>query len=282
MSTAHSRPVRKRAAASPTGRVLVGGAVLSTVLLIGLPLLAVFTFSLRDGVQAYWRQLTSPDCVHALKLTLLASGVAVPVSTVFGVVAAWAVAKHRFPGSRLLTSLIELPLSISPILFGVSYLFVFGMQGLLGPWLDEHGLALAFNVPALVIITTLVTAPYVFREILPLMQTQGTDEETAAVILGAGGWNIFWRVTYPNIRWALLYGVTLCFARSLGEFGAVAVVSGAIRGETNTLTLHIELLANDRSGAGSFAVASILTSVALVTLAIKAWAERRSADSLSR
>lgn len=246
-------------------------------LLILLPLVAVFGYALREGFGVYWRHLTTRDSLHAIGLTLLASSVAVPVATVFGLAAAWATGKFEFRGRRLVISLIELPLSISPIIFGVAYLFVFGMQGLLGPWLDEHGVNLAFNVAAIVIVTTMVVSPYVFREVLPLVLAQGAHEEHAAVTLGAGGWQVFRRVTLPNIRWALIYGVTLCFARSLGEFGSVAVVSGAVRGETNTLTLHIELLANDRVATGSFAVASILTSIAVVTLLVKTWAEGREA-----
>lgn len=248
-------------------------------LLILLPLAAVFSYALRDGVAAYARHLATPESRHAIRLTLLAAAVAVPVSTVFGLVAAWATGKFEFRGRRLLISVIELPLSVSPIIFGVAYLFVFGMQGLLGPWLDEHGVGLAFNVSAIVIVTTMVTLPYVFREVLPLMQAQGVAEEHAAVTLGAGGWQVFRRVTLPNIRWALIYGVALCAARALGEFGSVSVVSGAVRGETNTLTLHIELLSNDRVATGAFASASILTVIALVTLVVKAAAERREEKS---
>ena len=247
-------------------------------LLILLPLVAVFGYALREGFAVYWHHLSSRDSLHAIGLTLLASSIAVPVATVFGLVAAWATGKFEFPGRRLVISLIELPLSISPIIFGVAYLFVFGMQGLLGPWLDEYGVSLAFNVASVVIVTTMVVSPYVFREVLPLVLAQGVQEEHAAVTLGASGWQTFRRVTLPNIRWALIYGVTLCFARSLGEFGSVAVVSGAVRGETNTITLHIELLANDRVATGSFAVASILTSIAIVTLLVKTWAERREAS----
>jgi sulfate transport system permease protein len=254
--------------------VLLGGPAAALLL---LPLAAVFALALQSGLDAYLAHLAAPDTRHAIGLTLLAAAVAVPVNTVFGLAAAWAVAKHEFPGRKLLISLIELPLSISPIVIGVAYLFVFGMQGLLGPWLSEHGVRLVFSVPAVVIVTTIITVPYVFREILPLMQSQGATDEHAAVSLGASGWKTFLRVTLPNIRWALFYGVCLCFARSLGEFGTVAVVSGAIRGETNTMTLQIELLANDRDGSGAFALASVLSFIALVTLALKLWFERREA-----
>ena len=282
MTLATLRPATSGSARRPIrghpGRValVVLGAGL-TGLLILLPLAAVFTHAFGEGFAAYLHHLSTPETRHALGLTLLAAGIAVPASTVFGLSAAWLIGKFEFPGRRLLTSVIELPLSISPIIFGVAYLFVFGMQGLLGPWLDEHGISLAFNVTAIVLVTTMVTLPYVFREVLPLILAQGVQEEHAAVVLGAGGWQTVRRVTLPNIRWALLYGVTLCFARALGEFGSVAVVSGAVRGETNTLTLHIELLSNDRVAAGAFAVASILTSIALVTLLVKTWAESREA-----
>jgi sulfate transport system permease protein len=277
-AAASAPPAGRRSLRGHPGRialVLVGAG--ATGLLILLPLLAVFSYALRDGFAAYLGHLTTPESRHAIGLTLVASAVAVPVSTIFGLAAAWAVGKFEFRGRRLVISVIELPLSLSPIIFGVAYLFVFGMQGALGPWLDDHGLNLAFNVTAIVIVTTMVTIPYVFREVLPLVLAQGVQEEHAAVTLGAGGWQIFRRVTLPNIRWALIYGVTLCFARALGEFGAVSVVSGAVRGETNTLTLHIELLANDRVATGAFAVASILTSIAIITLLVKTWAERREA-----
>lgn len=258
---------------------LVGGGAAVTLLVIFLPLFAVFYYALRDGVAAYCGHIFNADTLHAVWLTVLAAAVAVPVNVVFGVTAAWAVAKFEFPGKRLLTSLIELPLSISPIVIGVAYLFVFGMQGLWGGWLMENGIRLVFSVPAIVIVTTIVTSPLVFREVLPLMQIQGTEEEQAAVSLGATGWQTFFRVTLPNLKWALIYGVSLCFARALGEFGSVAVVSGAVRGETNTMTLQIQLLFDDRVQTGAFAVASILTSLALVTMALKTWVERREAKA---
>lgn len=244
-------------------------------LLISLPLGAVFYYALRDGLHAYWSHLTAPETLHAIGLSLLAAGIALPINTAFGLVATWSLAKFDFPGRRLLISLIELPLSISPIIIGVAYLFVFGMQGLLGPWLDDHGIRLAFNVASIVVVTTIVTTPYVFREVLPLMLTQGTSEEQAGITLGAGGWQVFRRITLPNIKWAIFYGMTLSFARSLGEFGSVSVVSGAVRGETNTMTLQIDLLYHDHVQTAAFAVASILTSFALVTLLLKTWVERR-------
>ena len=252
-----------------------------TSILILLPLVAVFYYAFREGLAVYWHHLSDPETVHAVWLTLLAALVAVPVNTVFGIIAAWTIAKFTFPGRRLLTSLIELPLSISPIVIGIAYLFVFGMQGLFGEWLSDHDIHLVFSVPAIVIVTTIVTMPFVFREVLPLMQTQGTSEELAAISLGAGGWKTFLKVTLPNIKWALIYGISLTFARSLGEFGSVAVVSGAVRGETNTMTLQIHMLFDDATQTGAFAVASVLTSIALVTLLVKTWVERREARRLA-
>lgn len=264
----------------PARIALVLAGTGATALLILLPLFAVFYHALRDGWSAYVGYLTESSTRHAIGLTLLAAAVAVPINTLFGVTAAWAVAKFEFRGRRLLISLIELPLSISPIVIGVAYLFVFGMQGIFGSWFIDNDIRLVFSVPAILIVTTIVTAPYVFREVLPLMQSQGTSEELAAVTLGARGWNIFRHVTLPNIKWALIYGVTLTFARSLGEFGSVAVVSGAVRGETNTMSLQIDLLFNDRVQTGAFAVASLLTTIAIVTLAIKVWVEHREARRL--
>lgn len=260
--------------------VVVGAGAAFTLIL--LPLLAVFYYALRDGLGAYGGYLAEPSTRHAIGLTLLADAIAVPINTVFGITAAWALAKFEFAGRKLLISLIELPLSISPIIIGVAYLFVFGMQGLFGPWLMEHGLRLVFSVPAIVIVTTIVTMPYVFREVLPLMLSQGTQDEQAALTLGAGGWTTFVRVTLPNIKWALFYGVSLTLARCLGEFGAVAVVSGSVRGETNTMTLQIELLSHDHVPTGAFAVASILSSIAIVTMLVKAWIERREARASER
>ena len=268
--------------------VLLGAGL--TSILILLPLVAVFYYALREGWSVYFGHLKDSETLHAIYLTLLAALVSVPVNTVFGIVAAWTIAKFSFPGRRLLTSLIELPLSISPIVIGIAYLFVFGGQGLFGEWLADHEealtffgheLRLVFSVPAIVIVTTIVTMPFVFREVLPLMQSQGTSEELAAISLGAGGWKTFWRVTLPNIKWALIYGISLTFARSLGEFGSVAIVSGAIRNETNTMTLQIHMLFDDRTQTGAFAVASILTSIALVTLLVKTWVERREAQRLA-
>ncbi|MET0262967.1 MAG: sulfate ABC transporter permease subunit CysW [Rariglobus sp.] len=260
--------------------LVVLGATLTTLLIL-LPLFAVFYYAFREGWQVYVNHLKDPETLHAIWLTLLAAGIAVPVNTVFGIVAAWTIAKFDFPGRRLLTSLIELPLSISPIVIGIAYLFVFGLQGLFGEWLLDHDIRMVFSVSAIVIVTTIVTMPFVFREVLPLMQSQGTSEELAAISLGAGGWKTFLKVTLPNIKWALIYGISLTFARSLGEFGSVAIVSGAVRGETNTMTLQIHMLFDDRTQTGAFAVASILTSIALVTMLVKTWVERREARRLA-
>lgn len=270
---------RNRLRGHPRRLALVIAGAGAAGLLIMLPLAAVFYYALRDGWTAYWRHLSAPDTVHAIGLSLLAAGIALPINTVFGLAASWTLAKFEFPGRRVLISLIELPLSISPIIIGVAYLFVFGMQGLLGPWLADHGVRLAFNVAAIVVVTTIVTTPYVFREVLPLMQAQGVSEEQAGVTLGAGGWQVFRRITLPNVKWALFYGMALSFARSLGEFGAVSVVSGVVRGETNTMTLQIDLLYHDQVQTAAFAVASILTSFALITLFVKTVIERRLSSS---
>lgn len=258
---------------SPGRTLLVAGGASLAAAFILLPLVAVFFYAFRDGWEAYRNHLEDPATRHSILLSVLAAAVAVVANTVFGLVAAWAIAKFRFRGRELLASAIELPLSISPIILGVAFLFVFGMQGFLGPWLDTKGIQLVFNLPAILIVTTIVTMPFVFKQILPLMQSQGTDSEEAASTLGAGGWTIFRDVTLPGIKWALIYGITLCLARALGEFGSVAVVSGSIRGKTNTIPLQIELLLNDRNQTGAFAVASILTTLALVSLLVKSRVE---------
>lgn len=260
--------------------VLLGAG--SAVLLLALPFAAIFHYALRDGWAAYWGYLTEPSTRHAIWLSLVAVAIAVPVNTFFGLMAAWAIAKFEFWGKKLLISLIELPLSVSPVVIGLAYLFVFGMQGLLGEWLMEREIRLVFNVTAIVVVTTIVTMPFVFRELLPLMQSQGTDDEVAALTLGARGWTVFFRITLPNIKWALIYGICLCLARGLGEFGSVLVVSGAIRNQTNTMPLQIDLLFNDFVQTGAFAVATVLTSIALVTMLIKTWVEFREAKRLER
>lgn len=244
-------------------------------LFLVLPLLAVFAEALRKGWDAYWSALQEPDAWAAVRLTLLTAAIAVPLNLVFGVAAAWAIAKFEFRGKALLTTLIDLPFSVSPVVAGLIYVLVFGAQGWLGPWLASHGLQIIFAVPGIVLATVFVTFPFVARELIPLMQAQGNEEEQAALVLGASGWQTFWHVTLPNIRWGLLYGVILCNARAMGEFGAVSVVSGHIRGLTNTVPLHVEILYNEYQSVAAFAVASLLALLALVTLVVKTVAEWR-------
>jgi sulfate transport system permease protein len=248
-----------------------------------LPLAAVFSEALHKGGEAYLAAIAEPDAWAAVKLTLLAAAVAVPLNTAFGIAAAWAIAKFDFRGKSVLVTLIDLPFSVSPVVSGLVYVLVFGAQGWLGPWLQAHEVKIIFAVPGIVLATMFVTFPFVARELVPLMQAQGRDDEEAAAVLGARGWQIFWRVTLPNIRWGLLYGVILCNARAMGEFGAVAVVSGHIRGATNTIPLHVEILYNEYQFAGAFAVASLLTLLALVTLAAKSlveWRQRRQTETV--
>jgi sulfate transport system permease protein len=239
------------------------------------PLVAVFAEAFRKGVGAYFAGFNDPAVWSAIKLTLLAAGIAVPVNLVFGLAAAWSVAKFEFPGKSLLTTLIDLPLAVSPVVSGLIYVLVFGLNGWLGPWLAAHHLQVIFAVPGIVLATVFVTLPFVARELIPLMQEQGTDDEQSALTLGASGWQTFWRVTLPNVRWALLYGVILCNARAMGEFGAVSVVSGHIRGKTNTVPLQVEILYNEYNFVAAFAVASLLAMLALVTLAAKSFVEWR-------
>jgi sulfate transport system permease protein len=240
-------------------------------LFLFVPLFAVFAEALRKGWGAYIAAITEPDAVSAIKLTLLAAAVAVPLNLVFGVSAAWAIAKLEIRGKNLLITLIDLPFSVSPIISGLIYVLIFGAQGWLGPWLYEHDIKILFAVPAIVLATIFVTFPFIARELIPLMQAQGSEEEEAALVLGASGWQTFWHVTLPNIKWGLLYGVILCNARAMGEFGAVSVVSGHIRGMTNTIPLHVEILYNEYNFSAAFAVASLLALLALVTLALKSW-----------
>jgi sulfate transport system permease protein len=242
-------------------------------LFIVLPLAAVFVQALSKGVAVYLAAIREPDTLSAIKLSLLAAGIAVPMNLVFGVAAAWAVTKFRFPGRNVLVSLIDIPFAVSPVVAGLIYVLVFGAQGWLGDWLSAHDIRVIFAVPGIVLATIFVTFPFVARELIPLMESQGTEEEEAALVLGATGWQMFYKITLPNIKWGLLYGVVLCTARALGEFGAVSVVSGHIRGETNTLPLHVEILYNDYNYAGAFAVASLLSVVAVITLALKKFLE---------
>ncbi|MBK8164604.1 MAG: sulfate ABC transporter permease subunit CysW [bacterium] len=241
------------------------------------PLVAVFVEAFRKGLGAYLASFADPAVLSAIRLTLLAAGIAVPVNLVFGLAAAWAVAKFEFPGKSLLTTLIDLPLAVSPVVSGLIYVLVFGLHGWLGPWLQAHDLQVIFAVPGIVLATVFVTVPFVARELIPLMQEQGTEDEESALTLGASGWQTFRRVTLPNVRWALLYGVILCNARAMGEFGAVSVVSGHIRGKTNTVPLQVEILYNEYNFVAAFAVASLLAMLALVTLAAKTLVEWRVA-----
>ena len=242
-----------------------------------LPLVAVFTEALRKGFDVYLAALIEEDALSAIKLTLIATVIAVPLNLVFGVSAAWAIAKHDFRGKQLLITLIDLPFSVSPVVAGLIYVLLFGAQGWFGPWLQAHDVKIIFAVPGIVLATVFVTFPFVARELIPLMQAQGRDEEEAATVLGASGWQTFWHVTLPNIKWGLLYGVILCNARAMGEFGAVSVVSGHIRGQTNTLPLHVEILYNEYQFAAAFAVAALLALLALVTLGLKQFVEWRAA-----
>jgi len=233
------------------------------------PLAAVFAQAFEKGWTTYWAAVSEPDALAAIRLTLLAAGIAVPLNLVFGLAAAWAIAKFQFPGRNLLVTLIDLPFAVSPVISGLIYVLMFGAQGWLGPWLDQHNIRIIFAVPGIVLATIFVTFPFVARELIPLMEAQGADEEEAALVLGAGSWQLFFRITLPNIKWSLLYGVILCTARAMGEFGAVSVVSGHIRGETNTMPLHVEILYNEYNFAAAFAVASLLAILALVTLVLK-------------
>ena len=255
--------------------VLIAVALLFFSLFLLLPLVTVFAEALRKGWAVYLAALVEPDALFAIYLTLLVTAIAVPLNLIFGVTAAWTIAKFDFRGKQLLTTLIDLPFSVSPVIVGLMYVLVFGAQGWFGPWLTEHDVRIIFAVPGLVLATVFVTFPFVARELIPLMQVQGREEEEAAVVLGASGWKTFWHVTLPNIKWGLIYGVVLCNARAMGEFGAVSVVSGHIRGQTNTLPLHVEILYNEYQFAAAFAVASLLALLALLTLVVKSWVEWR-------
>nr|WP_116606457.1 sulfate ABC transporter permease subunit CysW [uncultured Albidiferax sp.] len=277
--SAASKPVR-RAQAGTTEAAWVRTTLLSVALVflflfLVLPLAAVFTEAFRKGAGAYFEALREPDAWDAIKLTLLATSIAVPLNLVFGVAAAWAIAKYEFWGKSFLTTLVDLPFSVSPVVAGLVYVLLFGAHGWFGPWLQAHDLKIIFAVPGIVLATIFVTFPFIARELIPLMQAQGNDEEQAAIVLGATGWQTFWHVTLPNIKWGLLYGVILTNARAMGEFGAVSVVSGHIRGQTNTLPLHVEILYNEYQSVAAFAVASLLAILALVTLVIKSVAEWR-------
>ncbi len=256
--------------------LLLSVALLFLGLFLFVPLATVFTRALEKGGDVYWEAIRNPDTWSAIRLTVLASVIAVLLNLIFGVAAAWAIAKFDFIGKNILISLIDLPFAVSPVVSGLIYVLLFGLQGVWGPWLLEHNIKIIFAVPGIVLATTFVTFPFVARELIPLLQAQGTEEEEAAVVLGANGWQTFWKVTLPNMKWGLLYGLILTNARAMGEFGAVSVVSGHIRGETNTIPLHVEILYNEYNYAAAFAVASLLAALALVTLAIKSYVEWKS------
>lgn len=247
-----------------------------------LPLILVFVEAFKQGVQVYVHALIDPDTLAAVKLTLLTAAIAVPVNVVFGIAAAWSVAKFRFRGKSILTTLIDLPFSVSPVIAGLMLVLLFGAQGWFGESLRDHDIQILYAVPAIVLATVFITVPFVARELIPLMEAQGTEEEEAAIVLGANGWQTFWHVTLPNIKWGLLYGVILCNARAMGEFGAVSVVSGHIRGETNTLPLHVEILYNEYTFSAAFAVSSLLALLAILTLILKVWIESRTSRQDNR
>lgn len=254
---------------------LIAAALAFLALFLALPLVAVFAEAFKHGLGAWQEAVSSPDAVSAIKLTLLVAAISVPLNMVFGIAASWAITKFSFPGKSLLVTLIDLPFSVSPVVSGLIFVLLFGAEGVLGPWLMAHDLKIIFAVPGIVLATIFITFPFVARELIPLMEEQGRQDEEAAISLGANGWQTFWHVTLPNIRWGLLYGVLLCNARAMGEFGAVSVVSGHIRGETNTIPLHVEILYNEYDFVGAFAVASLLAGLALVTLVAKTLLEWR-------
>ncbi|ERH46996.1 sulfate ABC transporter permease subunit CysW [Ectopseudomonas chengduensis] len=256
-------------------RLLIISAWLVFAFFLLLPLFVVATEALKQGVGVFVASILEHDAISALKLTLLAVGIAVPLNLVFGVAAAWCVSKYEFRGKSILVTLIDLPFSVSPVIAGLIYVLLFGAQGFFGPWLREHDIQIIFALPGIVLATIFVTVPFVARELIPLMQEQGTQEEEAARLLGANGWQMFWHVTLPNIKWGLIYGVVLCTARAMGEFGAVSVVSGHIRGYTNTLPLHVEILYNEYNHVAAFSVASLLLLLALFILLLKQWSESR-------
>ena len=273
---ARTAPARRRLRESgwmPITLIVIALAYVVVTLLV--PLAAVFVEAFRKGAANYFTAIADPEALAAIRLTCTAAAIAVPANLVFGITAAWAIAKFDFRGKALLITLIDLPFSVSPVVTGLVYVLIFGLQGWLGPWLSDHDIKIIFAVPGIVLATIFVTFPFVARELIPLMQAQGREEEEAAVVLGASGWQTLWRVTLPNVKWGLLYGVILCNARAMGEFGAVSVVSGHIRGVTNTLPLHVEILYNEYNFAAAFACASLLAFLALVTLVIKTIVEHR-------
>lgn len=280
LNSYNAKVARSRAIAEPAWIrwLLIATALGFLVLFLFVPLAAVFGAAFSKGVEAYLASFSDPDALSAISLTFTAAAIAVPLNLVFGVSAAWAIAKFEFKGKSILITLIDLPFAVSPVIAGLIYVLLFGLQGWLGEWLSAHDFKIIFAVPGIVLATVFVTFPFVARELIPLMQAQGKEEEEAAIVLGASGWQMFWRVTLPNIKWGLLYGVILSNARAMGEFGAVSVVSGHIRGMTNTLPLHVEILYNEYNYVAAFACASLLALLALVTLALKSLVEWKSAQ----
>lgn len=272
------RPAHVRTESGVVKWTLIGVALLYLGLFLILPLACVFTSAFNKGLSVYWQAVTEPDALAAIRLTVITALVAVPLNMIFGIAASWAIAKFDFRGKSLLLTLIDLPLSVSPVISGLIFVLIFGAQGVFGPWLMEHGIKIIFAPPVIILATIFVTFPLVARELIPIMKSQGNDEEEAAMTLGASGFKTFWLVTLPNIKWGLLYGVILCNARAMGEFGAVSVVSGHIRGLTNTLPLHIEILYNEYQFTAAFAAASLLALLALVTLIAKSFIEARLAQ----
>jgi sulfate transport system permease protein len=266
-----------RAASEPAWvrRTLIGISLAFVAVFLVLPLVAVLAGAFKQGAAAYLAAITEPDALAAIKLTLLIAAISVPLNLVFGVAAAWAIAKFQFRGKSVLVTLIDLPFAVSPVVAGLVFVLLFGMQGWVGPWLDERDVRIIFAVPGIVLATLFVTFPFVARELIPLMTSQGSEEEEASLILGAGGWRTFWHVTLPNLKWGLLYGVIVLNARAMGEFGAVSVVSGKIRGMTSTIPLHVEILYNEYQSAAAFAVASLLTILAVITLVLKSIVGRK-------
>lgn len=275
--SANARAATTRRGKQTARRLLIGAAWLTFALFLLLPLLIVLGEAFKQGVGTFFTAILEPDALAALKLTLLAVGISVPLNLVFGVAAAWCVSKYEFRGKSLLVTLIDLPFSVSPVIAGLIYVLLFGAQGYFGEWLSDRDIQIVFAVPGIVLATLFVTMPFVARELIPLMQEQGSTEEEAARLLGASGWQMFWHITLPNIKWGLIYGVVLCTARAMGEFGAVSVVSGHIRGLTNTLPLHVEILYNEYNHVAAFSVASLLLALALVILLLKQWSESRIA-----
>ncbi|NCT79697.1 sulfate ABC transporter permease subunit CysW [Pseudomonas stutzeri] len=275
--SANARAATTRRGKQTARRLLIGAAWLTFALFLLLPLLIVLGEAFKQGVGTFFTAILEPDALAALKLTLLAVGISVPLNLVFGVAAAWCVSKYEFRGKSLLVTLIDLPFSVSPVIAGLIYVLLFGAQGYFGEWLSDRDIQIVFAVPGIVLATLFVTVPFVARELIPLMQEQGSTEEEAARLLGASGWQMFWHITLPNIKWGLIYGVVLSTARAMGEFGAVSVVSGHIRGLTNTLPLHVEILYNEYNHVAAFSVASLLLALALVILLFKQWSESRIA-----